>query len=515
MVKVAGDFDRAPRDSEMQGGEPQLPDGVNLGEVLAERYRLDAIIGWGAMGVVVAAHDRRLDIQVAVKLLLGAAGERGDAVPRFVLEAQAAARLQSEHVARVSDIAIHETGVPYIVMDLLAGADLARILRDKSALPVAVSVDYLLEACEAIDEAHRRGIVHRDLKPANLFLAERETGRATVKVLDFGVAKKMPLKGDTLDWQQSPSGVVGPQTQKRAILGSPFYMSPEQMESSGDVDARSDIWSLGITLYELVVGEPPYTGNSLVHVYSRMTAPGEHEWKDRLAQISPDLVPIIARCLRRDRTHRYASVADLAADLAPLGSIRARTSERRIRAVPSTASCNAPVQGKAPARPFAPTVVSGAPDGPSRSTVRIQRRWKALASLAALATLGGSGGVILTRSAPTAPNGNLESALLGPPARVADTRPSASNTPSAVDTAPIPSPPPSAVDAPTTAAPTFTQISRPVLLGPSGHRTENPQDARRALAVDSGNEAKPSPPAPSGSGDTNAGLIERMLGPRQ
>jgi serine/threonine protein kinase len=313
----------------MQGGEPQLPDGVTIGEIVADRYRIDAIIGWGAMGIVVAAHDQRLDIPVAIKFLLAAASDRARAIPRFVLEARAAARLQSEHVARVSDVAVHEATVPYIVMERLIGVDLAKLLETRGPIAAETAVDHILEACEAIAEAHRIDIIHRDLKPSNLFLAQRRGAGSRIKVLDFGIAKNTRLVAETIDAERSLSDAA--LTGQKAILGSPLYMSPEQMESSGEVDARTDIWALGVTLFELVTGKPPYTGTSLVQVYSRMTARGEPAWRSQTDHFPPGLPEVIEKCLKADRTARYGTVSELAAALAPFGSRRAKDSEARIR----------------------------------------------------------------------------------------------------------------------------------------------------------------------------------------
>jgi serine/threonine protein kinase len=313
----------------MQGGAPHLPDGVVLGEVLAGRYRLDALIGRGAMGVVVAALDRRLDISVAIKFLAVTAPDSERALARFVLEARAAARLQSEHVVRVSDVAVHNGVVPYIVMERLVGTDLAALLQKSGPLEVETAVDYVLEACEAVAEAHRIDIVHRDLKPANLFLADRHGGASTLKVLDFGIAKDARLVAQTLD--VDPLLPAAATTGQKAILGSPFYMSPEQMESSGEVDARTDIWALGVCLFELVTGKPPFTGTSLVQVYARMTAALEPGWCAQWSQFPEGLSDVIERCLKRDRAARYDTVEQFALALAPFGSVRARRSEARIR----------------------------------------------------------------------------------------------------------------------------------------------------------------------------------------
>jgi len=312
----------------MSHGPAELPNGVREGDILAGKYRIGATVGAGAMGTVVAAHHLMLDEKVAIKFLRGDPGERGDAVARFVREARAAVRLRNEHVVRVLDIAELEGGPPYIVMEFLDGCDLADKLRAGGPLRVAEAVGYVLEACEAMAEAHRMGIVHRDRKPANLFLSERIGSPPSIKVLDFGIAKTLRLVPTTLSLDETAlsAGI----TQSKAILGSPFYMSPEQMESSGDVDARTDIWALGVTFFELVTGRHPYTGSSLIQVYSSMISQDSGSWSAALANHPAGLQTILARCLAHDREDRYANVGELANALAPFGSARAVASVQRI-----------------------------------------------------------------------------------------------------------------------------------------------------------------------------------------
>jgi tRNA A-37 threonylcarbamoyl transferase component Bud32 len=312
----------------MVHGVAALPDGIREGDVLAGKYRIGGTIGAGAMGTVVAAHHLILDERVAIKFLRADWQDRAGAVARFVHEARAAVRIRNEHVVRVFDIAVVDGGPPYIVMEYLDGCDLAAKLRDGGPLRVEDAVDYLLEACEAMAEAHRLDIVHRDLKPANLFLCARKGEPPGIKVLDFGISKTLRTVPTTLDLDETvhSAGV----TQARAILGSPFYMSPEQMESAGDVDARTDIWALGVTLFELVTGGYPYTGTSLIQVYSKMVSQDSSIWRAALIKSSEGLRPIFAKCLAHERENRYASVAELASALAPFGSDRAAASLRRL-----------------------------------------------------------------------------------------------------------------------------------------------------------------------------------------
>jgi serine/threonine protein kinase len=202
------------------------------------------------MGVVVAAMHLSLRQKVAIKFLLPGASK--EVVQRFLREARSAARLKSDHVARVIDVSELETGAPYMVMEYLEGNDLSRVLRKRGAFPIVDAVDFVLQACEAIAEAHTAGIVHRDLKPANLFLTKAADGSATVKVLDFGISK---------DTGAEDGGEPESPLTQTAMLGSPNYMSPEQMRSTRDADARADIWSLGVILYQLLTGPVAVAGS--------------------------------------------------------------------------------------------------------------------------------------------------------------------------------------------------------------------------------------------------------------
>jgi serine/threonine protein kinase len=296
-----------------------LPEGIRESVVLAGKYRIGATLGAGAMGTVVSARHLLLKEDVAIKFLVADRWDQADAVERFVQEARAAVRIQSEHVVRVLDVAILESGAPYIVMELLQGHDLAARLRQGGPVPANEAVGFLLQACDAIGASHRLGIVHRDIKPANLFLAERVGEKPILKVLDFGISKSTRLVPITADVEGTLQSAR--MTGARAILGSPFYMSPEQMESARDVDGRTDIWALGVTLFELVTGAPPFRGSSLVEVYSKMMSKdGGEAWRAELAKVEPSLEEVLARCLARDPAGRFATAGELAGSLATFAS---------------------------------------------------------------------------------------------------------------------------------------------------------------------------------------------------
>jgi hypothetical protein len=270
--------------------------GVELGAVLAGRYRIDRVLGQGGMGIVVQAMHLQLHQPVAMKFLLPEVLGNQQVVQRFLREAQAAVRLRSEHVARVIDVGTLETGAPYMVLEYLEGADLANFPR--SQLSIGGVVDLMLQACEALAEAHSLGIVHRDIKPANFFLARGADGAPLLKVLDFGISKA-PTAGTNLTATQS-------------VMGTPAYMSPEQMRSSRDVDNRSDIWALGVVLYELLQGVPPFGGDT----FSSMVLKVVNDPLPRMTVHLPgelDAIPEHRRARARARTLR--AIADPGGDL--------------------------------------------------------------------------------------------------------------------------------------------------------------------------------------------------------
>lgn len=279
---------------------------VHPGDILAGKYRVDRILGRGGMGVVVKAVILDGGKPCAVKLLTPAALHHPTAIERFLREARATARLQSEHVVRVLDVGSLASGAPYMAMELLQGADLSAVLKHRGALPTYEAARYVIDACQAIQEAHLSGIIHRDLKPGNLFLVQRENGTTAIKVLDFGISKALALLPDEDEL-----------TVSNTVLGSPSYMSPEQIRSARAVDARSDVWSLGVVLYLLVTGKLPFqapTGSELVVavVQSNPTPPSQHRPGLPLA-----LDAVILRCLAKDPARRFQTMADLAVALAP------------------------------------------------------------------------------------------------------------------------------------------------------------------------------------------------------
>jgi hypothetical protein len=296
---------------------------VQEGQVIAGKYRVEKVIGMGGMGVVVAARHEQLDQRVAIKLVRGAVLGNEEAVERFLREGRAAARLKSEHAARVLDVGTLESGVPYMVMEFLEGSDLERVLAERGPLPVAVAAGWIAQACEALAEAHAVGIVHRDLKPQNLFLTHSVGGAEKVKVLDFGVSKSI----ETMT--RGPGALTGTQS----MLGSPLYMAPEQMRSSRDVDARADVWALGVVLFELLTQRWPFEAETLPALCLKVVSDPPRS----LAELRPDapeiMVRAIERCLEKDVDQRFANAAELASALEPLLPAASRVVVERARLV--------------------------------------------------------------------------------------------------------------------------------------------------------------------------------------
>jgi serine/threonine protein kinase len=290
---------------------------AQVGEVLAGKYRVDKILGIGGMGMVVAATHLEIDQRVALKFMLPGA-DSPESSMRFLREARAAGRLNSEHVCRVMDVGRFDTGAPYIVMEYLQGENLGAILRRRGPFRVADAVDSVLQAIEGLAEAHAHGIIHRDLKPDNLFFHKRNDGGSTVKILDFGISKIT---------------IEGLSTRTGDIMGSPAYMAPEQMESTRNVDHRADIWSIGVVLYQLVVGQAPFVGDTLPLLCMHVVNDEPTAMSSIRGDLPEGFEAVVMRCLRKEPYERFADVGELAHALAPFGPKSASVSASRIQIV--------------------------------------------------------------------------------------------------------------------------------------------------------------------------------------
>jgi serine/threonine-protein kinase len=332
---------------------------VNIGDTVAEKYLIERVLGKGGMGIVYVAKHLQLGERVAIKFLKKKTLENDELVARFLREGRTAARLRSEHTARVRDVGTMPDGAPYLVMEYLEGRDFDAVLAEHGSLSPDVAVKYVLQACEALAEAHSMGIVHRDLKPANLILIRKRDGTTAIKIIDFGISKLMASEG-------------GPEmTQASVMMGSPLYMAPEQMASARDADARSDVFSLGAILYHFLTGKPPFVGSSAVDVFERIT-----EGPPSPRVLRPDLPAgieaITSRCLRRKPGERFPDVAALAAALVPYGpphaQLYAESAERILRAAAGTAAESSPVE---PSGMVAPSPVKAGSLPPPREPEKL------------------------------------------------------------------------------------------------------------------------------------------------
>ncbi len=280
----------------------EVPIGATMGGYLVTR-----LIGRGGMGVVLEGSAPTSGQRVAIKLLHAKHLDNAEAVTRFVAEGRAASRITGRHAVRVFDSGTHVDGRPYLVMELLEGRDLATLL-DEGGLPPARAARIVLEACEGMAEVHAHGIVHRDLKPSNLFLARDGMGGELVKVLDFGIAKGALALDD-------PAALA--LTQTLVALGTPLYMSPEQIRSSKAVDARSDVWSLGAILYELLTGSAPFRGNTVTHITAQVLESDPAPPSSVVPGLPRAFDDIVRRALAKRPEDRFVDVAALAHALAP------------------------------------------------------------------------------------------------------------------------------------------------------------------------------------------------------
>jgi serine/threonine protein kinase len=276
--------------------------GLRVGLVVSNRYVVRRLIGAGGMGLVYEAEHLLLGTRVALKVLRPELIEERDYVERFTGEARTLALLDGEHVVRVLDAGRLETGLPYLVMELLEGLDLRAMMLRCPALPVELAVHYARQACEGLASAHARGVVHGDIKPANLFLASSSSGHSRIKVIDFGVARSAPTAG-------------GAAERDAVLFGSPPYAAPEQFESAREVDGRTDVWGLGVVLFEMLAGRSPFdiSSDRAVNGNRDRVAP-VRRWRP---DVSRQLEAILERCLDERKDMRFPSVQALSDALLP------------------------------------------------------------------------------------------------------------------------------------------------------------------------------------------------------
>jgi serine/threonine-protein kinase len=294
------------------------------GDAIAGKYVVEGVCGRGGLAAVLSATHIELDQRVAIKLLLPEWAGEEEVVERFLREGRAATRIRSEHVVRVFDVGRMESGAPYLVLEYLEGYNLDEFVAMWGPLPVPTAIDWVLQAAEAIAEAHSYGIVHRDLKPANLFLTRRPDGSACIKVIDFGLSK-------LTDPQMRGAGAK--LTRPNDVLGSPHYMAPEQLRAPRDADTPADLWSLGAALHELLTGKTPFAGETMPEVCATVLTQPPAPLCSVRESIPVAIEAAVLRCLEKEPAARFASVAELARALVHYGSAAARESCMRIERV--------------------------------------------------------------------------------------------------------------------------------------------------------------------------------------
>jgi hypothetical protein len=473
-----------------------MDEPVRPGEILAHKYRVDRVLGVGGMGVVVAATHISLDQRVALKFMLTAAFQSPTALARFHREARIAVKLRSEHVARVTDTGTLDNGAPYIVMEYLEGADLGAQLAQHGPMPVGFAAECIVQACDAVGEAHSHGVVHRDLKPANLFLTQRPDGSPLVKVLDFGISKAS----------------VGPEegmamTKTGAVMGSPLYMSPEQLRSLKTADTRTDVWALGVVLYELLSGKTPFDAETFADLLLQVMTTQHVPLSKLNPQIPPEVSALVDACLAKDPAARVQSVAQLAEGLSPFCSATGVVIAQRVVALARKSgttgdprAVTGPMPAPGAAHASASTGVGWGRSGPVPTT---KRPWGWIAGAAVVLVGAIIAGVAFTSRGTSAPLATT------PPSAAAAPSPPAPVEPAPTVTTTLPAaPPPTAVAAditpPTPTAPTPASSAQP------GSRTKSPSAPRAAAPPRPAHAATPphAPPHPATPPAPGAGILD-------
>lgn len=306
--------------SELQSDDGATEIYMSVGEVVAGKYVVERVLGVGGMAFVLSAKHIELDERFALKFLARAFLAEEVIIERFTREAKAACRIRSEHVVRVHDVGTHH-GAPFLVMEHLTGRDLATALAERGPLGVEEAVEYTMQACEALAVAHAQGIVHRDIKPENLFLVEQE-GLPRVKLLDFGISKIALTGGD------AATRLTG-----HLSLGTPCYMSPEQIRSTASADAASDLWSLGVVLYELLTATQAFSADTIPEMCAAVLETEPRPLRELRPEVPPELAAVVERCMRKDAAERFANVAELALALLPFAPSRALVCAERSSSV--------------------------------------------------------------------------------------------------------------------------------------------------------------------------------------
>jgi eukaryotic-like serine/threonine-protein kinase len=436
-----------------------LDDLTAPGAIIAGKYSVVRVLGKGGMGVVVEARHVRLNQSVALKILVPSSESAADVTTRFEREARAVAQLSGPHVAHVLDVDSLPDGKPFMVMELLHGRELSKELATQGKLPVRDAVGYILQACAGMAEAHRMGIIHRDLKPSNLFLSEHE-GLLTLKVLDFGISKV------TSDVQASV-------TTTASAFGTPLYMSPEQVRSVKRVDARTDIWSLGVVLYELLAGEPPFLEESAPAILVSISVDKPVPIGERRPDVPGPLADAVMKALEKDPNARFPDMRSFAAAIAPYGP-------------PPDDPVLDTVMNQLLAGWSQTSTLAATAQGQSNNTNKPQKRRILAAAAAVVVGLGVTAAILLTSSQRSPPHPGAAE----PPV-------TATAAPIGVDPAAV-TPAPVVTAAPLTTAPSTTAPStatRPTAMPTTSASALSPQRPKPVGPTTSAVPTTPRPPS--------------------
>lgn len=366
------------------------------GEMLAGKFRVERVVGRGGMGLVIEATNVQLDQKVALKLLTANKDDPA-AVERFSREARAAARLKSEHVARVYDVGKDATHGPFIVMEMLEGKTLAEVLQQSGRVAVHRAVEYVIDACEGLAEAHARGIVHQDVKPPNLFLVTAADGKPSIKLLDFGIATIRTKEREADAKSSLPSA------------GTPAYLAPEQLRGTATIDHRADIWALGCVLYELLVGERAFRAARFTELVTKILETPPHPFPAEL-DVPSQLVAVVQRCLEKDPAKRFSSTGELALKLLPFARRRAHSAVTRAVAHAKTGGLDPDLE-----MPSSMPPPPDSSDFPSSTSLRAAKV-PSFSSLPASSASRTSTPAVLASAAPAAPRRRailIVSAMIG------------------------------------------------------------------------------------------------------
>jgi eukaryotic-like serine/threonine-protein kinase len=428
--------------------DTDVPDRV-LGTTIADKYEVVRLLGRGGMGRVYEARHVTLSRRFAIKLIAPELALNREVLRRFENEAKAAGQLEHPNLVAVTDFGRVADGSPFMVMEYLEGESCAALLKRTGPLPVPRAAGIVVQACRGVARAHKSGIIHRDLKPENIFIADAGDGTDLVKVLDFGIAKLRPVDATAV-------------TKTGTAMGTASYMSPEQARGESSIDHRTDVWSLGVVLYELLTGHKPFEGDEFLHIVHRIATADPVPLQQRRPDLPPGLVQIVQRAMAKDLGDRTPTVVALAEDLAPFTG-RGEAAENRtsaaavvVRSVPADSGDRPIDTALSHSGPIAADGVPGAPR-PDRSGIR--RAVVIGLSVAALAAIGAVALLARGPAAPPAPNGLVPTEIApaaAPPATAARSAPAVEQAAAL----PAPSAQPPDTPAPSAAPPSVAAAAR-------------------------------------------------------